>query len=74
MVLCEPEDVNSREEGKETVKLGMGINKCWFHTSSSVQREKNQTYGSEQKHFVTSHGRIPAKPVESLQWEGCKCY
>lgn len=71
--LSETEDVNSREEEKETVKLWIGINKSWLHTSSSVQQEKNQTYGSEQKHFM-SHGQIPAKPMKSLQWEWCKCY
>lgn len=71
VVLSETEDVNSREEGKERVKLWMGINKCCFH--SSVQQEKKQTCGSEQKHFVMSHVHIPAKPKESLQWEWCQC-
>lgn len=35
-------------------------------------RRKKQTYSSEQKHFVMTHAQIPAKPVESLQWEWCK--
>lgn len=42
----------------------MGINKCWLH--SSVQQEKKQTYGSEQKHFVMVHGQIPAIGVTSV--------